>query len=144
MKSIVLKTVDTIIDMNKLQCIKFLVLLIFRSISKITVAINNAILDNEAPTIFIILKILNNSMKTFSRRQDSLNRRMVEFLPIKFWIKNFFFQSNFCLNTLLENIWKVNFFPINLLSGDVGYTIYRLPACPTLEVQLGFGGISSV
>ena len=74
MKSIVLKTVDTIIDMNKLQCIKFLVLLIFRSISKITVAINNAILDNEAPTIFIILKILNNSMKTFSLSQDSLNR----------------------------------------------------------------------
>ena len=105
MKSIVLKTVDTIIDMNKLQCIKFLVLLIFRSISKITVAINNAILDNEAPTIFIILKILNNSMKTFSRSHDSLNRRLGEFLPIKFWIKNFFFQSNFCLNTLLENIW---------------------------------------
>ena len=66
MKSIVLKTVDTIIDMNKLQCIKFLVLLIFRSISKITVAINNAILDNEAPTMFIILKILNYSMMTFS------------------------------------------------------------------------------
>ena len=66
MKSIVLKTVDTIIDMNRLQCIKFLVLLIFRSISKMTVAINNAILDNEAPTMFIILKILNNSMLTFS------------------------------------------------------------------------------
>ena len=31
-----------------------------------TVAINNAILDNEAPTMFIILKILNNSMLTFS------------------------------------------------------------------------------
>ena len=62
MKSIVLKTVDTIIDMNKLQCIKFLVLLIFRSISKITVAINNAILDNEAPTMFIILNILNNKL----------------------------------------------------------------------------------
>ena len=65
MKSIVLKTVDTIIDMNRLQCIKFLVLLIFRSISKMTVAINNAILDNEAPTMFIILKILNNSMLIF-------------------------------------------------------------------------------
>ena len=41
---------------------KFLVLLIFRSISKITVAINNAILDNEAPTMFIILNILNNKL----------------------------------------------------------------------------------
>ena len=69
---------------------------------------------------------------------------MGEFLPIKFWIKNFFFQSNFCLNTLLENICKVYFFPIDLLSEDVRYTIYRLPAWPTLEVELGFSGISSV
>ena len=54
--------------MNKLQCIKFLVLLIFRSISKITVAINNAILDNEAPTMFIILKILNNLLMATSEQ----------------------------------------------------------------------------
>ena len=113
--------------MNKLQCIKFLVLLIFRSISKITVAINNAILDNEAPTMFIILKILNYSMMTFSLSEirDPDPVRLFKFLPIKFWIKNFFFQSNFCLNTLLENICNINFLPINFLSEDDEFDGYN-------------------